>query len=190
MQIHSSSTGRAGELQLMWVDNSSLTPVVTFGSQNSSMPKRAIGSSVTYTRADLAACMTKDVTATRRFIDPGWIHRVVLTNLEGAFFYRVGADKPGQPVSDIFHHRGPLPLSKEPIKILYVADMGVGPARPGEISGALDAEGGAINRENAGQQSGGRLVVQSILKHEQLEVRILALAVYISVHPRVESQSF
>jgi hypothetical protein len=49
---------------------------------------------------------------------------------------------------------------------LSVAAMGIGPARPDELSGALDAEGAAINRENAGPKSGGRLVVESILKHE------------------------
>ena len=32
--------------------------------------------------------------------------------------------------------------------------------------GALDAEGGAINRENAGPLAGGRVVVEAMLEHE------------------------
>jgi hypothetical protein len=182
MQIHTSSTGQAGELQIMWVDNSSTIPVIVYGSQNSSMTQRQTGSSSTYTHGDLAQCMTNDMTATRRFIPPGWIHTVLLKGLsEGEFYYRVEANGTVRTTSDVYRHTGPLPAFSPSVsspsfsspssaskltKVLYLADSGVGPARPDELLGAMDAEGGAINRENAGPSSGGRLVVESILKYE------------------------
>jgi hypothetical protein len=66
-------------------------------------------------------------------------------------------------------HAGPLPgPGAGTVKLLYVADMGAGPARPDEIGGALDSEGLAINRENSGPKSGGRLVVEGLLRRENL----------------------
>ena len=41
------------------------------------------------------------------------------------------------------------------MKVLYVADMGAGPARADEVGGSYDSEGLAINRENSGPKSGG-----------------------------------
>ena len=143
------------------------------GSDPGSLTEKAEGRSVTYDLSDLVACQTKDTTATRRFIDPGQIHTVTLQGLQPGerLYYRVGSSD-GTALShfsSVRRHTGALPTSGSggdgSVHFLYVADMGVGPAQPNELGGALDAEGGAINRENAGPQSGGRLVVEALLRH-------------------------
>jgi hypothetical protein len=64
-------------------------------------------------------------------------------------------------------HVGAPPGPSDEVKILYLADQGAGPARADELFGALDSEGTAVSRENAGPSSGGRLVIENLLHFEQ-----------------------
>eukprot|EP00929_Paragymnodinium_shiwhaense_P032449 TRINITY_DN17977_c0_g1_i1.p1 TRINITY_DN17977_c0_g1~~TRINITY_DN17977_c0_g1_i1.p1 ORF type:complete len:613 (+),score=81.11 TRINITY_DN17977_c0_g1_i1:109-1947(+) len=170
MQIHTSVTSVAGEVQIMWVDNSSATPVVKYGEDAAALSKTATGRTTTYTKADFEACNTSDGTALNRFFHPGFIHTVVLQGLAPGqkFYYSVGhADNSRVQDSPVIAHKGALPAAGAPqTRLLYLADMGVGPARDDEVNGALDPEGNYIERENAGQSSGGRLVLESMMRFE------------------------
>jgi len=168
MQLHTSATSNPGELQIMFVDNSSLTPQVRYGYRE--LDELAIGSSIGYSLEDLKACNTSDHTAIERFIDPGHIHKVLLRGLVPGkpLYYSVGhVGAPAVNMSPIQRHAGALPASSEEVKILYLADQGAGPARADELFGALDSEGTAISRENAGPSSGGRLVLENLLHFER-----------------------
>ena len=159
MQLHTSATAAPGQLQIMWVDDvATAAPIVQYGKTAAALDKSSTGTSSTYSLAEIRECVTADTTAVTRFIDPGHIHTVLLTDLPpGPFFYRVGHHG-ALSFSAVQEHAGPLPdpaRDSSTVKLLYVADMGAGPARPDEIGGAYDSEGLAINRENSGPKSGG-----------------------------------
>ena len=91
MQLHTSATATPGQLQVMWVDDSTATPVVQYGRTPDALALTAVGSSSSYSLLELSACLTADATAKTRFIDPGQIHTVLLADLPpGPFYYRVG----------------------------------------------------------------------------------------------------
>ena len=200
MQLHTSATNVAGELQIMWVDEEDQTalgpPVVQFGQQqittrkelishSHSLTRNATGTSSNYTVEDFRQCLTKDSTAVQRFLPTGNLNRVVIRPEWGAgpIMYRVGrALADDSQFSEIRYHVGPLAAMSHSVhtkkskdhsisgdmggnqrtKVLFFADVGIGPARPEDVGGAIDSEGDAINRENAGPSAGGRYVLESV----------------------------
>ena len=151
-----SLTSTHGELQFMFIDSCfESPPVVEWGYANSSgggedtaLPFTSdAGTTDTYTVDELAACNSTDTTAVERFVAPGALHTVLLKGIDGnkAIYYRVGhatsaGKTPGGHAagcsswSPVVRHVGirsstTAATTKATTDLLYVADMGVGPAR-------------------------------------------------------------
>eukprot|EP00929_Paragymnodinium_shiwhaense_P022736 TRINITY_DN14441_c0_g1_i3.p1 TRINITY_DN14441_c0_g1~~TRINITY_DN14441_c0_g1_i3.p1 ORF type:complete len:797 (-),score=149.12 TRINITY_DN14441_c0_g1_i3:502-2781(-) len=170
LQIHTAATSVPGEVKIIWTDTvgNAAPPMVKYGKELNDLRQTAHGQTTTYTKKDLEACGTTDKTAIEKWFDTGFIHTVLLQNLElnSPFFYSVG-HQDLQVWSEAILHNGALPGSaNEETKMLYLGDMGIGPGRDDEFQGALNPTGDTIGRENSGPLAGGRLVLESVLKNE------------------------
>ena len=137
MHIHTAVTSTPGELELMFVDNSSATPLVQHALRRGrGVPRRTGGPRAPLRgtpRTDFEACASNDAKARPMYADPGYIHGVLLPNLSAGVHYdRVGHCRRSQ------NHTGPLPRrGASHVAVLYVAGMGVGP----QPHGASDSTG-------------------------------------------------
>ena len=178
LQLHLSPTEVTEEMRLTWVTglsvNASVPQAVYYGMDPSTPQNKVTAVPHTYTVDEFIACNAGTKTSITNFFDPGWIHSAVLGPLlpDTQYYYWIGLVTAPANASAIL--RGPLSFRSRPdpssqsikqTKMLYFADMGIGPPRPYEIGGELSHAGGA-NNDNP--HCGARPVVASILKSENL----------------------
>jgi hypothetical protein len=108
-QIHIAKASQ-GSMRVMWVSNDNGTaPVVQYGFTQANLSMTSTGSSATYTIDDMC-----EERAKKWFLDPGFIHSVVLENLsyDTTYFYRVGNQKDGWSAVKKFRS-GPIEGNKK-----------------------------------------------------------------------------
>lgn len=124
LQGHLSLTGDPTEMRVMWVSGTMESPVVQYGVDPSTMSVVKGNISKTYTAADMCSEPANDTNA---FVDPGYIHDVLLTNLKPGtrYYYSYGSEKAMSPI----HHFNTAPPvgSANTFTALVYGDMGVSP---------------------------------------------------------------
>lgn len=91
----------------MWVSGNDKTPIVEYGTTRN-LGLIVKGTSSTYSVDDMINCESSSQ-ATINFLDPGFIHNVLLNNLKSktTYYYRVGD---GTTWSDIFQFTSAPPV--------------------------------------------------------------------------------
>ena len=130
--IHIALTSNPSEMTVQFTTGAAGKPVVEYGPSNgnskvSDFPKRSDGTSTTYAASDMCQ-EPANISEPGKFIDPGQLHTVILTNLEPdtEYFYRVGLSY-GQGIvwSSTFSFRSALPAGwKEPYSFIAYGDQG------------------------------------------------------------------
>ena len=130
--IHIALTSNPSEMTVQFTTGAVGKPVVEYGHSNgnikvSDFPMRADGTSTTYAASDMCQ-EPANVTEAGKFIDPGQLHTVILTNLDPdmEYLYRVGLSY-GQGIvwSSTLAFRSALPPGwKEPYSFISYGDQG------------------------------------------------------------------
>ena len=133
-QIHLAYGDRLDQIIVSFLTNSSNSiPQCQYGLDASSLPFTRQGTSTTYTASDM--CEGKATQwSPQAFIDPGWMHTVLLDDLRPSteYFYRVGSDDAGW--SSIFSFVNRPADSTESVTLIAYGDMGLAPVEPGAKS--------------------------------------------------------
>lgn len=121
---HIAFTQHADEMAVMFNSGSSRTPQARFGLDPKALTQLASGSTTTYAASDLCH-EPANFTTQVWFRDPGFMHKVVLTQLQPGttYFYQFGNDQDGWSAVASFQSR-PKPSVKQ-AKFIAYADMGV-----------------------------------------------------------------
>jgi hypothetical protein len=132
--IHIAYGDRIDQMYISYLTNSSeLIPQCEYGLNPLLLNYRRNGTTTTYTASDM--CEGKANTwGPQTFIDPGYMHTILLENLQPSttYYYRVGTDEHGWSQIYSFVNR---PLNKEEsVYIIAYGDMGVSPVEPGAKS--------------------------------------------------------
>lgn len=95
----------------MWVSGIPNGTQVKYGLSQDNLQYVASGTSDTYSKEDMLNC-ERNSYAVSYFIDPGFIHNVLLTNLKSntKYYYRVGD---GENWSKVFHFIAPKLIGPE-----------------------------------------------------------------------------
>ncbi|XP_028398473.1 nucleotide pyrophosphatase/phosphodiesterase-like [Dendronephthya gigantea] len=88
LQVHLALTGKPSEMGVMWVSGTDQTPMVKFGRSKTELDSVVEGKSQTYTADDFCSLQGK-------FINPGYIHDVLLSALEPSTIYYYSCGIPG-----------------------------------------------------------------------------------------------
>ncbi|KII69413.1 putative inactive purple acid phosphatase 9 [Thelohanellus kitauei] len=136
-QIHIALTGNPDQLRVSWVSGSNLEPCVWYGKSFERLDNKKCGTSETYQAKD----MCEPIATTRGFIDPGFMHSVVLTDLDNdqLYYYAVGSS---EFLSPLFRTKSSLksePGNSREIAVAVVGDVDVTPfpAAYGTISNMM-----------------------------------------------------
>ena len=132
--VHLAYGDRIDQIYVSYLTNSSaLVPQCEYGSNPSSLNFRQNGTSTTYTASDM--CEDKATKwGPQTFIDPGYMHTILLENLlpSTQYFYRVGTDQHGWSQIYSFTNR---PSNKEQsVYLIAYGDLGLSPVEPGAKS--------------------------------------------------------
>lgn len=145
--IHLAYADRLDQIYVSFTTNSSqVTPVCQYGLTPTALTFQQNGTSLTYKAADM--CELKAiVVGPQNFIDPGFIHTVVLQNLlpSTKYYYRVGNNLHGWSPVYSFTNR-PADENAE-VHIIAYGDMGVAPIGRGAQS-TVDRVTAQINSLN------------------------------------------
>ena len=129
--IHLAYGDRVDQMFVSYLTNSSqYTPQCQYGFSSSSLSFRKDGTSTTYKASDM--CEGKaNITGPQNFIDPGYMHTMLLEDLRPSttYYYRVGTDEHGWSAVYSFTNR---PANKEEsVYIVAFGDMGLSPVELG-----------------------------------------------------------
>ncbi|CAF1489644.1 unnamed protein product [Adineta steineri] len=132
--IHLAYSDRIDQMFVSYLTNSSqYIPQCQYGLNPSSLNFRQNGTTTTYTASDM--CEGKANTwGSRAFIDPGYMHTILLENLHPSttYYYRVGTDEHGWSPINSFTNR---PADKnEAVYMIAYGDMSLAPLAPGSQS--------------------------------------------------------
>ena len=132
--IHLAYGDRLDQIYVSYLTNSSeFVPLCQYGFSPSSLQFHQNGTSTTYTASDM--CEEKATKwGPQTFIDPGYMHTILLENLlpSTEYFYRVGTDQHGWSQIYSFTNR---PSSKDQsVYLIAYGDLGVAPVEPGAKS--------------------------------------------------------
>ncbi|CAF4027467.1 unnamed protein product [Rotaria sordida] len=133
-QIHLAYGDQIDQMFVSFVTNSSAhTPRCQYGLNPSSLEWEANGTTLTYTASDMCEGRAT-VWGPHNFIDPGFMHTILLSNLQPSttYFYRVGTEEDGWSSVYSFTNR-PANEDSEVILIAY-GDMGLAPFASGAKS--------------------------------------------------------
>jgi hypothetical protein len=133
-QIHLAYGDRIDQMFVSFVTNSSAhTPLCQYGSSPSSLEWQTTGTTLTYTASDM--CEGKAIVwGPQAFIDPGFMHTILLNDLHPSttYFYRVGTNEDGWSPVVSFTNR---PANKDTeVTLIAYGDMGLSPVAPGANS--------------------------------------------------------
>ena len=121
-QGHIALTGDPSEMRIQWTSGTNATPTVTYGYSPSRLLYAAKGVSRTYSAHDMC---TRPATDPNHFIDPGFLHDVLLTGLkqDSTIFYKYGST---QSTGKVYNFTTPPPHgSKDPFSFVTYGDMGL-----------------------------------------------------------------
>jgi hypothetical protein len=129
--IHLAYGDRIDQMFVSYLTNSSqFTPQCQYGFDPSSLNFRQNGTTTTYKASDM--CEGKaNITGPQNFIDPGYMHTMLLEDLRPStrYYYRVGTDEHGWSAVLSFTNR---PANKEEsVYIIAYGDMGLAPVEAG-----------------------------------------------------------
>lgn len=121
--VHLALTGNQGDMLVQWTaSRASLQPRVEWGTEAGSLTKVAVGTTTSYTRAEMCG----GYAATIGWMDPGALQRVLLTGLppDADVFYRVG-DAALNTWSRVLRMRTPPRVGPDArVRFFAIADMG------------------------------------------------------------------
>ncbi|CAF3752081.1 unnamed protein product [Rotaria socialis] len=130
-QIHLAYGDRADQMFVSYVTNSSqCIPQCQYGLVPSWLNFRQNGTTTTYTASDM--CEGKaNKWGPRTFIDPGYMHTILLEDLRPSttYYYRVGSDEHGW--SSIYSFTNRPANENETVYMIAYGDMGLAPYAPG-----------------------------------------------------------
>jgi hypothetical protein len=120
--LHLSLTGNVDEMRVMWVSNTNTTSGVHFGLEPTALSQFVTGSQWTYQAADMCGPPAN----TTGFIDPGFMHSVVLTGLKPKTRYYYVASQPGLDNSSVLSFESsPETNADYTFQFVAYADMGI-----------------------------------------------------------------
>ncbi len=130
-QIHLAFGDQNDQIYVSYVTNSNqIIPQCQYGLDPSSLNFQVNGTTVTYKASDM--CEGKaNITGPHNFIDPGYIHTILLNDLRPstAYYYRVGSNEHGWSTVNKFTNR---PSSTDAVvNLIAYGDMGVSPIQSG-----------------------------------------------------------
>ena len=133
-QIHLAVNNQDDQLYVSYVTNSSdVVPQCQYGLSPTTLSMQVNGTTVTYKASDM--CQEKaNTTGPQAFIDPGYMHTMLLTGLRlgTTYYYRVGSDQHGWSAVKQFTNRATD--SDGMVHFIAYGDMGLSPMQPGAIS--------------------------------------------------------
>jgi hypothetical protein len=131
-QIHLAFGDRNDQIFVSYLTNSNETiPQCQYGLDSTSLHFQVNGTTVTYRATDM--CEGKaNITGPQTFIDPGYMHTMLLSDLRPStiYSYRVGSDKHGWSFIHKFINR-PSSSSDDNVNLIAYGDMGVSPIQSG-----------------------------------------------------------
>ncbi|KAF0987899.1 hypothetical protein HZS_2159, partial [Henneguya salminicola] len=136
MHIHLALTNRKDQMRIMWVSGSNIkSPCVHYG-RSRNYNKITCGVTTTYKSTD----MCEPPASTDGYIDPGYIHDVVLSKLlpDTTYYYSVGSNKSFSD-SNSFKTRKSFSCNNFPISIVAFGDLSTGkPTGPYQTIDSID----------------------------------------------------
>eukprot|EP00730_Choanoeca_flexa_P015567 TRINITY_DN7178_c0_g1_i1.p1 TRINITY_DN7178_c0_g1~~TRINITY_DN7178_c0_g1_i1.p1 ORF type:complete len:681 (+),score=128.81 TRINITY_DN7178_c0_g1_i1:193-2235(+) len=131
--VHISLTGNQDEMRIMWVSNSNTTSVVYWG-EGTDITTATLGDTWTYAAADMCGPPAN----TTGFVDPGYMHSVILTGLKPKTKYSY---KVGQPTlsntSTFSFTSSPETRGDYEFQFVAYADMGLSAGARATARGSL-----------------------------------------------------
>ena len=133
LHIHLALTGDPSEMRLQWTTGIRYTPTVEYGQCGGKLEQVATGTWRTYKASDMCG---PPANLSAHFVDPGYIHDVLLRGLKPnrKYCYRCGS--PGFKYSSEKSFTSPIPPGSEgTLKFIVYGDMGT-TKQPGAITTA------------------------------------------------------
>ncbi len=131
IQIHLAFGDRNDQIYVSYVTNSNqVTPQCQYGFDSSSLDFQVNGTTVTYNASEMCEG-TANQTGPQHFINPGYMHTMLLNDLRPSttYYYRVGSNEHGWSSVKKFTNR---PSSTdETVNLIAYGDMGVSPIEEG-----------------------------------------------------------
>ena len=124
LQGHLALTGDATEMRISWTSSSSVKPVLYYGAAADNLTLSATGFSKTYNSSDMCGAPANQ---TSFFVDPGFLHDVLLTELQpkSTYYYKFGSEG---VFSKVKSFRTGIPSGDAtPFKFVMYGDMGLTP---------------------------------------------------------------
>ncbi|CAF1045225.1 unnamed protein product [Adineta steineri] len=130
-QVHLAFGDRNDEMFVSYVTNSNeVIPQCQYGFDSTSLHFQSNGTTITYQASDM--CEGKaNITGPQTFINPGYMHTILLNNLNSStiYYYRVGNNEHGW--SPIYHFINRPANIDDEVNLIAYGDMGVSPVQPG-----------------------------------------------------------
>ncbi|CAF4141426.1 unnamed protein product [Adineta steineri] len=131
IQVHLAFGDRNDQMYISYVTNSNkIIPKCRYGFDPSLLNFQVNGNTTTYKASDM--CEEKaNLTGPKTFIDPGYMHTMLLEDLRPSttYYYRVGSDEHGWTSINKFINR-PSNINDE-VNLIAYGDMGVSPIQTG-----------------------------------------------------------
>ncbi|CAF1151600.1 unnamed protein product [Adineta steineri] len=134
-QIHLAYADRIDQMFVSFVTNSNAhIPRCQYGLNRLSLEWEANGTTLTYTASDMCEGQAT-VWGPQKFIDPGFMHTILLSDLHPStmYFYRVGNDDDGWSSIYSFTNRPAINEDSE-VTVIAFGDMGLAPFATGAKS--------------------------------------------------------
>eukprot|EP01119_Soliformovum_irregulare_P003241 TRINITY_DN1359_c0_g1_i4.p1 TRINITY_DN1359_c0_g1~~TRINITY_DN1359_c0_g1_i4.p1 ORF type:complete len:646 (-),score=157.05 TRINITY_DN1359_c0_g1_i4:34-1869(-) len=127
-QGHIAYTSNLKEMRVMWVSGTRNVPTVMYGFDPSSLTSEATGTSWTYNVTDMCGKKVNpdgDISI-NYFLDPGWIHSVILPNLlsNTTYYYKFGTSGKWSETFSFVSAQQNFEVEKTTTRLMVVADAG------------------------------------------------------------------
>ena len=124
LQGHLALTGDATQMRVSWTTGTSTEPVVFYGTNTDNLTLSVSGISRTYALSDFCGPPANDSV---NFLDPGYLHDVLLTDLQpkSTYFYKFGSEGAFSEVKSFTTAINPG--DPTPFKFIMYGDMGLTP---------------------------------------------------------------
>ena len=129
--IHLAYGDRIDQIFVSYLTNSSkYPPQCQYGLSPSTLNFQKTGTSITYKASDMCEGRANE-TGPQNFIDPGYMHTILLDDLRPSttYYYRVGTNEHGW--SDIYFFTNRPDNLNEAVNFIAYGDMGLTPVEPG-----------------------------------------------------------